>query len=148
MDVALEWSEEMMLNERKADAVSRLGGIDARATSTPSAPSPFFLPSATMQTPEAILEDPSPADVGENHPLERWVDGAADGERGGGGAGTGDDSSVSPALASSSNVENAMFFGEHEDYYARAGQLRRRSSVDSRIAQAGAWFGLSSFFQK
>lgn len=128
LDTALEWLEEMVLKERKIDTLRRRDGIGSgstagRAGSTLSGvnPSPLALP-RPMKPPEA----PAPR-VMEHYPRE--PDGHQEGRDNGG---------VSSALISASErVEAAAFLGHHENYYARAGSLRRKSSKNRRIAHAG-----------
>lgn len=50
------------------------------------------------------------------------------------------------ALHSAEAAETAVFLGEHEDYYARAGKLRRRSSLVARSIREGSQLAFSIVF--
>ncbi|CAN0249157.1 unnamed protein product, partial [Ectocarpus sp. 8 AP-2014] len=133
LDTALEWSEEMMLDERREEVLLRGGGGTAspslggsilrqqqqQACLAGTAPPPLAL-TAQAQGRHTAEE---PAGGGGGLPPAGSKNEEGEGEQG-----------RSAAAAPSPEAEAAVFLGDHEDYYLRAGTLRRRSSFHTQIS--------------
>ncbi|CAN0353119.1 unnamed protein product, partial [Ectocarpus fasciculatus] len=138
LDTALEWSEEMMLDERREEILLRGGGVTAspslggsllrqqqqqQACLAGTAPPPLSL-TAQAQGRHRVAEEPA----GGGLPPAGSKSENGDGEDGRPAAAT------AAAAAPSPDAEAAVFLGDHEDYYLRAGTLRRRSSFHAQIS--------------
>jgi len=146
-----------MLQERRDDMVLRRagGGGGGGAAGTAAGASPSLL-SLRQQKLEGALpphlaldnkdEPAGGGGGGEGEGEGEWAAGEYDGGRGASPGERGKEEGVGeeeaeedrPTAASAVGAEAAVFVGEHEDYYFRAGTLRRRSSMHARIADRGA----------
>lgn len=128
LDKALEWSEERVLNERKIDTLRRRVIIENGSSVMRAASSCSGADLSPLSLPRPMRPGEIPVPRVTESPLSE-ADGRGEGGYNGG---------ESPVLSSvSERAEAAAFLGHHEDYYARAGSLRRRSAENIRIAHAG-----------
>ena len=124
----------MLLTERKADTLLRRRSVVGSGRSPipasfsdPSDPPPLFLsgPLQHMEIP------PARRTMAPDFQIEFDGDGDDDDN------GIISDDDLFPVLASARKAEAAAFLGDNEEYYSRAGSMRRRGSISSRTAHAG-----------
>ncbi|CAM9197690.1 unnamed protein product, partial [Ectocarpus sp. 4 AP-2014] len=133
LDTALEWSEEMMLDERREEMLLRGG----EGTASPSLGGSLL----RQQQQQACLAGTTPPPLA----LTTKAQGRHTTEEPAGGGGgmlpagskneKGEEEEGRPAAtAPPPEAEAAVFLGDHEDYYLRAGTLRRRTSFRTQIS--------------